>query len=136
MAMRLMDIEEIELFLTNIVREAQNIVQVLPKKRRMIDLYGTVQVKSVRGLHRCLLDPFFDAILYGEGRFAIGEDDVVPSLLQTFAQVQDRICWACPFPIAKKLKDLHRKSGGSPPTLRKKWSIGEMEYWSIGNKSN
>jgi hypothetical protein len=107
MAMRVMDIEDIELFLTNIVREVQNITQVLPKKGGMIDLHGMVQMKSIRGLHTCLLDPFFDTILYGVRGFLIGEDNLVPSLLQAFAQIHDRICRPCPFPGAKKLKDFH-----------------------------
>src|SRR3990172_2838584 len=126
MAMRMMGIEDIELFLAKIVREALNIAQALPKKGGMIELHGMVQVKPIRGLHACLLDPFFDTVLYGKRRFPIGEDNLVSSLLQAFAQIDDRICRPCPFPIAKKLKDFHRRSWVSPPTRLTRWTIGEM----------
>jgi hypothetical protein len=107
MAMGVMDVEDIELFLTNIAREIQNIAQILPKKGGMIDPHGMVQMKSIRGPHTSLLDPFFDTVLYGKRGFLIGKDNLVPSLLQALAQVDDRICRPCPFPVAKKLKDFH-----------------------------
>src|SRR3972149_6470349 len=66
MAMGMMDIEDIELFLANIVRETLNIAEVLPKKGGMIDLQGMVQLKSIRGLHARLPDSLFDAILYAK----------------------------------------------------------------------
>jgi hypothetical protein len=107
MAMGVMDIEDIELFLTKIVREVQNITQVLPKKGGVIDLHGMVQMKSIRRPHACFPDPFFDTILYGKRGFLIGENYLVLSLFQAFAQIHDRIRRPCPFPVAKKLKDFH-----------------------------
>jgi hypothetical protein len=66
-----------------------------------------VQSKSIRGLHSRLEDPFFNTVLDWERRFSIGEGNLMPSLLQSLAEVQRRIRRTGPLPVAEKMKDLH-----------------------------
>jgi hypothetical protein len=66
-----------------------------------------VQPKLVRNLHPCLPDSFFNTILDRKRWFSIGEGDIVASPLQFLAEGQGWISWACPLPVAEKMKDLH-----------------------------
>jgi len=107
MTMGVVHIENIELFLTKIVGEVYNVTQMSGQKRGLIKLHRMVQSKSIRGLHSGLEDPFFNTILDWKRRFSIGKGNIMPSLLQSLAEVQRRISRTGPLPVAEKMKDLH-----------------------------
>jgi len=107
MTVGVVHIENIELFLTKIAGEVYNVTQMRGQKRGLIKIHRMVQPKSIRGLHSGFEDSFFDTVLDWKRRFSIGEGDIMPSLLQSLAEVQRRIRRTGPLPVAEKMKDLH-----------------------------
>jgi hypothetical protein len=80
MAMGMVHVDDIKLLTTKIVGDVEDVPKITPQKLRMISPDGMVQAKLVRRLHACKPNPFLYTILNREGRFLIGQSNLVPSL--------------------------------------------------------
>jgi hypothetical protein len=107
MAVGMVDMENVKLLFTKIPGEIGYVTQMRREKPRMIKLHRMVQLKSIRGLDSRLQDPFFNTILRREGGFPVGKGDIMPSLLQSFAEAHRWISGTRPLPVAEKMENLH-----------------------------
>jgi hypothetical protein len=117
MAVGVVNIENIKFFLSKIMGEVEDVTQVDPEKGRMIKLHRMVEVKPIRDFDSGLGNPFLNAILDRKRGLPIGKGHIMPSFFQSLAEVQSRISRTCPFPIAKKMEDLHSFQN-SPSVVR------------------
>jgi hypothetical protein len=108
MVVRMVDVKDIEFFPSDVICDVNNILKIFLHKGGGIELQSMVQVKLIRGPDSFSLNPFFQTIFYRMGWLLIGENHFMATPFQLLAEVRRGVGGSCPFPIAKKMKNLQR----------------------------
>ncbi len=83
MVMGVMDIEDIKLFLTEVVGEVRKIPEIIPQGRGLREFQDMVQTELIRSLYPCRQDPLLQTVLHGKRRFSVGQGHLVSPSLPT-----------------------------------------------------